>query len=90
MHLRMYWTCVQLTLDETTRGSFSPRPFRYVVMWESHPKLVKVVCDAWTSDAMGKSAAEVHEKLLKLGGVLGSWEKSSFRSVRNKRKDLKA
>lgn len=54
--------------------SNTPWPFKYEVIWDTHPDLASFVGTGWKQKPVSNIFTELHEKLCYISGELATWD----------------
>jgi hypothetical protein len=75
--------------DQVDRRVAFDRPFRYEIMWETHPDYMTMLEKLWKDDMHSCSVQELQAKLNRLSSKLASWGVCTFGHVRKELRELK-
>ncbi|KAK1282399.1 hypothetical protein QJS10_CPB22g00244 [Acorus calamus] len=58
-----------------------PRPFKYISAWETHPRLEKLIKQAWDRNFIGSPMYVLVKKLKYLKSVLKEWNRDTYGNI---------
>ena len=70
-----------IILDFEFLTPFRHKPFRFELMWTTHPSCKSMIQQAWESNSVGSRAAQLWEKFLNVKKYARNWNKSVFGKV---------
>ncbi|OMO78934.1 Endonuclease/exonuclease/phosphatase [Corchorus olitorius] len=77
-----------LILHLEKRPPFRIRPYRFEIMWTTHPQCRQIIQKAWESHVHGSAAFKLARKLTFTKSSLRDWNKNVFGNVRLRKKEL--
>lgn len=82
-------TPICLKFSDELAAKKGAKPFKYELMWETHPDLKPFVDSGWRSNPESTTVQDLPEKLEQLSGNLSKWDHETFGNVRREIKRMK-
>lgn len=82
-------TPICLKFSDELAARRGAKPFKYELMWETHPELKPFVDSGWRNNPESTMVQDLQEKLKQLSGNLSRWDRQTFGNVRREIKRMK-
>ncbi|OMO94436.1 Endonuclease/exonuclease/phosphatase [Corchorus olitorius] len=70
--------------------AFKKRPYRFELMWTTHPQCKRVIEEAWNNHIQGSPAYRLSRKLMITKSSLKEWNKKVFGNIHERKRKLEA